>query len=472
MRTLQRLFFLGAITLASACSPAYHAQTSPDDVYYSTGDPSPTPPPAVSHSTPANSDYSRSSNSQQYSDNSGYSGQNQSGSNSGSSYSEQYRDSGGNNITNNYYNGDYDDYGYTSRLRRFYAPMPGYGYYDPYYCDPFYYGPSFGLSIGFGYGFGLGFGYNPFYNPFWPYYGFGLGYYGGYYGGFYSPFYAGYYNPYFYGYDGVTNYHYGPRGSLSGNGRTVLPPPRGGIVADPVVNNRGVQSLPESVRGVNNPTSIPVNGVVNSVPLKTTGTTGIISQKNANGGTRLPVNSTSTVAPLKGGEVSPVPAPTQRNGNLSTANQADMSHGGTIRPSITPQNPVHQGGQIASPNSRSQAKIQNTPNNSGGTVRPNYQQPVRSRNQYSQPGNQSRNINPQRSWNNNNARSNRSYDSPRQYHESQPRMQPRMEQRQFSTPSHNYSTPSHNSGGGGNGGGGGGGGSRGSSHSGGGGGRR
>jgi hypothetical protein len=484
MRNLQNLVVLGAMVFASACSSTTHTSSTPDDVYYTSGDPAPAPPPAVSHSSPSGSDYGRAQRTQ-YSNNSGYASTdvnqgnpngNQGDPNGGSSSSQQYRDSSGNNVTNNYYNGGYDDYGYTSQLRRYYSPMAGYGYYDPYYTDPYFYGPSYGLGIGFGYGLGYGFGYSAFYNPFYPYYGFGLGYYGGY----YSPFYGGYYNPYYYEYEGGLGYHYGPRGSISGNGRTVVPGPRGGIVANPVVNNRAVQSLPQSVRGVNNPTTVQSNGGVNSVPLRNSTvrsvpegsqsvirpqqSSGIISQKNS-GGSTLPGRNSLIGTSVRGGEVSPVPPPVTRNGNISSANQSEKSNGGTVRPSMTPQQTVRPNGQATNSNTRSQTSNLKPQPNSGGAVRPNFQQQQRSQNQYSQPGNQSRNFNQQRSGNN--ARSNQSFDRARQYRESQPRMQPRMEQRQYSAPQRGGggSAPSRSGGGGG----GGGGGSRGSSHGGGGG---
>ena len=43
-------------------------------------------------------------------------------------------------ITNNYYNDDsYNDYFYTSRLRRYYQPSYGFGYWDNYYTNYYFY---------------------------------------------------------------------------------------------------------------------------------------------------------------------------------------------------------------------------------------------------------------------------------------------------------------------------------------------
>ncbi len=162
---------------------------------------------------------------------------------------------------------DYYDYEYASRINRFHNPLPGTGYYDPYYTNmysynqnPAFYGTSIysgwgmpsasfgmysmGISSGWGYnpgmrmgmGWGMGYGscfnswgynmysyYDPFcyrpgfYDP-WGYSSFGAGYNMGYYNGFYNGMYAsqyGYYNRY----DPNSNYkqvNYGPRGSSSG----------------------------------------------------------------------------------------------------------------------------------------------------------------------------------------------------------------------------------------------------------------
>ena len=108
-------------------------------------------------------------------------------------------------VTNNYYNTD--DYYYATRIRRFYDPFYSVGYYDSWYCDPYWYSP--GWSFGFGYRLSLLifwfflrislllpitryhsllWGYNDWYYPYYGgYYGYHHGYYDGYYG------YNGYY---------------------------------------------------------------------------------------------------------------------------------------------------------------------------------------------------------------------------------------------------------------------------------------
>jgi len=188
------------------------------------------------------------------------------------STSEEYYDEDGNTyITNNYYSGDnyefneddYYDYAYAARLRRFHSPVYGYGYYNSYYTNtywydynPFNWGVSIYLSYpwwGFGYstygyggygygGYGYG-GYGGYYGGHHGYYGGHHGYYGGhhgyygghhgyysgyggYYGGYdgygyggYDGYYGGYNNPYYYNSYDANSYYYGPRMSTSSNGK-------------------------------------------------------------------------------------------------------------------------------------------------------------------------------------------------------------------------------------------------------------
>jgi len=156
--------------------------------------------------------------------------------------SEYYYDEDGNMVINNFYYGDYYDFAYTSRIRRFHGPHASFGYYDPYYTnmyyymhDPYYYGVS--IYLGYGampYYYPGYFGFSPWYgswygNPFYWYGGFSpyrpFGYWGSsYWAGYHAGYYAGMYNPYGYGYWGHydynynshdgSNYHYGPRGSM------------------------------------------------------------------------------------------------------------------------------------------------------------------------------------------------------------------------------------------------------------------
>ncbi|HPT52083.1 MAG TPA: hypothetical protein PK740_02240, partial [Bacteroidales bacterium] len=81
------------------------------------------------------------------------------GENLGYSSSETYYDNedGNTYVTNNYYydEDDYYDYYYTSRIRRFHHDYNcGWGYYDPYYTNLYWYDNSpsnWGISIYLGY---------------------------------------------------------------------------------------------------------------------------------------------------------------------------------------------------------------------------------------------------------------------------------------------------------------------------------
>ena len=89
---------------------------------------------------------------------------------------------------------DYYDYGYSVRLRRFHGPSFGFGYYNNYFTNSFWYSgiPAHcGMSIYYGYNFWDPFFYDPFY---FNNYGFGFS------PMFYDPFgFSPFYNPIFYG---------------------------------------------------------------------------------------------------------------------------------------------------------------------------------------------------------------------------------------------------------------------------------
>lgn len=166
--------------------------------------------------------------------------------NSSTGTNDGYYADGNNGVYNSSYdNGDdayidYDDDSYTSRIRRFYYPMSGIGYwgsvYSPFWYDPFYNNPYYGWGGWYTPGFSIGFGWGggPYWNNCWGmntwfgYGGFGSWYYpywGGYYGGWGGGYGAGYWNGYYAGlYDGGRynpvygrgTVNYGPRGSRNG----------------------------------------------------------------------------------------------------------------------------------------------------------------------------------------------------------------------------------------------------------------
>ena len=263
------------MALASACNPTYQAGSSgnTDDVYYSPHD-KPQSQQAPASTNPSsgysqNNGYQAPENNGNNQNNSGYNqdnsdySQDPSQQNSRSTTSQTTDGSGNTYVTNNYYNtDDYYDYAYSARIKRFYNPADGYGYYDPYYTNAYWYDyspasygvsiymgynwwapsyyyyspfayptigfsygwgyPYYGFSIGFGFGFGYGYGYGygyPYYPYYGGYYGYGCGYYG--YGCGYNPC---YYNSY----DSYNNVYYGPRGGIASDGGKAGPtrPPR------------------------------------------------------------------------------------------------------------------------------------------------------------------------------------------------------------------------------------------------------
>ncbi len=134
----------------------------------------------------------------------------------GSNYNYSDSESYGYNDGTTYYDNDeyayFDDYDYyySSRIRRFYRPYVGFGFYDPCYVsynyyDPYaynYYGyPSASIYLGSGFGFGHSWNTWSSWNNY-GYYGNGYGNgYGGYYGGNYGGNWGGYggncYNNYY-----------------------------------------------------------------------------------------------------------------------------------------------------------------------------------------------------------------------------------------------------------------------------------
>ena len=196
MRTLVTVIAtLAAASLSSCSSSQQTANAYTDDVYYSAGTPK-AETPATVNNTPAAGQSDYASNEQGPATSSDenrfdYQSDGSSASQSGNTY-----------VTNNYYNDDdYYDYAYTARIRRFYRPMWGYGYYDSYYTNSYWYDYNpynWGVSIYCGYNWWapsfwyaptftyFSWGYNP-YNYWWSY-----------------PSY-GYYPSYYYGWN---NYNY------------------------------------------------------------------------------------------------------------------------------------------------------------------------------------------------------------------------------------------------------------------------
>ena len=100
----------------SSCGTTQSTTSSTDDVYYT--------PRAESGNAPSNNSSSAPATNPD----------NHSG--SGDYYDENYSSRQGDNNSGNGYNSDdYYDYSYSARIKRFYTPASGYGYYDPYYTN-------------------------------------------------------------------------------------------------------------------------------------------------------------------------------------------------------------------------------------------------------------------------------------------------------------------------------------------------
>lgn len=104
------------------------------------------------------------------------------------------------NYVDEYASDDYYDYQYSSRIRRFHGPSFGFGYYNNYFTNSFWYSSNplhCGVSIYYGYNFWDPFYYDPFYHSY-----------------AYSPFYyQPFYHHHHHGYYGHHGYH-GHHGGL------------------------------------------------------------------------------------------------------------------------------------------------------------------------------------------------------------------------------------------------------------------
>lgn len=261
-KTLSFLFAATLLILAGCRSQYYSGAYNDDDVY--------TPANQAYHQTNANNYTPANNNAGNNNYNDDYYNPNAVNS------STQYTDSATGNtyITNNYYGNnnqfvydDYYDYAYAARIRRFRNPTYGFGYYNDFYTnyyfynyDPWMYGNSiyagynwWGPSVTFSYGWGYrpfnywgwnagwgwgapcywdpwwgytcntwcGWGWNswgwgsPYYNNYW--WGYNNGYWNGYNQGYWNGYYNGLYSNYYYNtYDYNSNFYYGHRSVSQG----------------------------------------------------------------------------------------------------------------------------------------------------------------------------------------------------------------------------------------------------------------
>jgi len=158
---------------------------------------------------------------------------------------EYYTDPQGHTVINNYFYGDYYDYSYASRIKRFHRNYGFDSYYHDFYTnmywynrDPFYWGRS--IYMGYGYypwgsffphSFGWGWPSRSFWSVWYnPYFMFGFGY-PHFYHGWYSSYWRGYRHGFWDGYFGYpfygdvwymssrdqNSYFYGPRTGFASN---------------------------------------------------------------------------------------------------------------------------------------------------------------------------------------------------------------------------------------------------------------
>jgi len=193
------MIYLTAFALLSGgCATSYQVGQTPDDVYYSPGQPAP----------------SARQNNQVVQDNNGYAEVANSDETVGAGDNAYVTyDDGG--------TGGYDYSAYTDQSNLFSSPasLYSYNYYSSPYYDPFaynFYGPSWGISPYYSWGISpyYSYGYGGYYSPFsswyypsfslsigwgipWAYTGWGLGSYYGY--GWGNPYWSGYYNGYYNG---------------------------------------------------------------------------------------------------------------------------------------------------------------------------------------------------------------------------------------------------------------------------------
>ena len=85
---------------------------------------------------------------------------------------ESYESEAEQEYSDEYTSDDYYDYQYSARLRRFHGPGFGFGYYNNYFTNSFWYSNNpyhCGVSIYYGYNFWDPFYYDPFYSHYYPF---------------------------------------------------------------------------------------------------------------------------------------------------------------------------------------------------------------------------------------------------------------------------------------------------------------
>jgi hypothetical protein len=253
-------------------------------------------------------------------------------------------------ITNNYYGDTYEDYNYTTRLRRFYNPSIGFGYYnnfyDPFWNDPFW-RSSFGWGSGWNSGWGVSFGWgNPGFGWGWnnPNFGWGWGnawspYWGwggawnnpwGWGGGWGNPYWNGYNNGYWNGWNDVFfagggRWNSGGWYGNSGNSNGSYYGPR-----------RTSGSATSTNNGVRGETVTSGPRIIRSeVPVTNNNDRTVTSPRNPNVGDRTNIKTPDTYSPRNNqGTYNTTP----RNTSVEKASPSSPINRGTINSNNTPRN--------------------------------------------------------------------------------------------------------------------------------------
>ena len=235
MKTWPKLFLL--ICLVNGLLALGQNNGYDDDIYYSSKDAK-----TMAAAKKKQQDNSNTSSPQDQNNNSDGSVQNQAGGNNNNSNSNT-----GNGYKNDTFDyDDYYDYAYATRLRRFHNPCYNLGYYDNYYTNSYWYDYNpyhYGVSIYMGYNWwgptysiysyypsyswGGYYGSSWYNNPYqsWGYGGYGYGgYHNGYSDGYWNGYNAGAHNNYYYNSYDNNSHYYGPRKTISSNGRVTTGP--------------------------------------------------------------------------------------------------------------------------------------------------------------------------------------------------------------------------------------------------------
>ena len=386
---------------------------------------------------------------------------------------DNYVDNGSSNTGGDYYEYDdeYDDYAYSTRIRRFHRPLQGfdyynnsyvdYGYYDPNYYDRFFMRPNVTIVLGNSYWNRYN-RYNRWnnsiwFNRYWDDWCYtGYGFYNPYsFNNFYSPFgYSSYYSPYgFNSYNNWNDPYYNGGWGYNRYNRYNNPYQTGHTYVNTNNNSGNKYYGPRNPNGAIREVTGP-SGQVTTGRRGDVGTTGTTNPTRSNAPTKTDIRNQKTTAPVEAGNTTPPkryepipsesgkerPSRTTANPNYDRPQRTTETTPSNDRPTRTYERPA--------PNyDRPQRTTETTPSNDRPTrtyerPAPNYDRPQRATE--TAPSNDR----PTRTYD----RPTQTYDRP-QRTESAPRYEaPRQESRQESrsySPPASSPSPSNNSNGGG-----------------------